>query len=126
MGLSGSKHIKVFGDCYDLDEGKEYTGNLGSGLIACSSMIIFCAFLAANVVTRFENGILIGLMIFFGLYSLYELTIGPYVSKWMFARRNGKRVPCPSPKSECNDDYKKYVDGGRIDNYNCDDRLKYN
>jgi hypothetical protein len=126
MGLSGSSHMKVLGDCYDLKEGKEYTGNLGSGLLGCLSFIFFCAFMAASVATKFENGIIIGLMLFFGFYTLYEFTLGPIVSKWMFARKNGKRVPCPAPKSDCDDEYKRYVKEGRSWVYECDERLKYN
>lgn len=126
MGLSGSTHVKVLGDCYDLNDGKEYTGSLGTGLLACLSLIVFCVLMAVNVITKFENGILIGLMVFFGLYTLYGFTIGPTISKWMFARRNGKRVPCPGPNPECDDEYKRYVKEGRSWVYECDDRIKYN
>ena len=125
MGLSGSSHIKSFGDCYDLKDGKEYTGNLGEGLIGCISLIVFCAILASNIITKFENGILIGLMVFFGFYTLYSFTIGPLVSKFMFARKYGQRVPCPAPKSECDEEYKRYLREGRSWAYTCDDRLKY-
>ena len=124
MGASGSSHIKVLGDCYDLNEGKEYTGLDSIGL-ACCSLIVFCVLVAVNFITKFENGILIGLMGFFGLYMLYSFTLGPIVSKWMFARRNGTRVPCPAPKAECDGEYKRYVNEGRKWAYTCDDRLKY-
>ena len=126
MGLSGSSHIKVLGDCYDLKDGKDYIGNLGQGLIGCISLIVFCVLLSANAITKFENGILIGLMVFFGLCTLYVFTLGPIVSKWMFAIKNGTRVPCPAPKSECDAEYKRYLREGRSWAYTCDDRLKYN
>ena len=90
MGLTGSRHVKVLGDCYDLNEGKEYTGNFGDGFFACISLIVFCVLASVNAITKFENGILIGLMVFFGFCMLYAFTIGPTVSNGCSQERTGK------------------------------------
>jgi hypothetical protein len=131
MGVTGSSHIKVLGDCYDIKEGKTYSGfdNIGIGLLACVSLIVFCALMAANIVTKFENGLLIGLMMFFGVYALYGFTLQPTVSKWMFAKTNGTRVPCPDPKPECDAEFQRYQRDKNKESYlpySCnDDRFKY-
>lgn len=127
MGASGSSHMKVFDQCYDLKDGKQYYGgfNFGPVFFGCIFLIATIVLLISNFATSFENNFLIGFMILTIICCLYSTFLHHPLSKWWFAKNNGIKVKCPKPKPECDDDVENYKKGGPGP-YTCDDRFKYN
>lgn len=123
MGASGSNHIQVFGNCYDLD--RPYAESFQSGIYGCVFLFSAIIFLISNFVTSFKNKILIGFMIFTFLCSLYSYFLHEPLSKWSFARKYGKKVPCTKPDPNCDENAKLYSSGKIQGPYNCDERFKY-
>lgn len=131
MGISGSSHVKVFGNCYDLKDGKEYSGfeNWGSTLSGIICLIVTIVLIISNFATSFKNVFLIGSLIFSALLFLYLYFLHPNLSKWTFAKNNGTKVDCPKPKPECDSVYKQFLIDAKTKieytPYSCDERLKY-
>lgn len=122
MGASMSNHIKVFGNCYDVDP--PYTQYDDSPLVGLCFLIISMTLLGANFITSFKNMILLICMILSFVWTVYCFTLRGNVNKWWFARKNGKKVPCPKPKPECDEFYKKNDTPLRGPDA-CDERFKY-
>lgn len=127
MGATGSSHMKVFGNCYDLPDDKQYYGNSNPvpALFWCIFFIATIVLLISNIGTSFKNAFLVGFMIFTTLCCIYSAFIHQPLSKWWFAKKNGTKVECPKPKQDCDDDAENYKNGG-AGPYTCDDRFKYN
>jgi hypothetical protein len=127
MGLAGSHHIRVGGECYDLDEKELPMGYVNTSVFTLFPVIVLIIFFlvlwyaSKNKIFLFIAGIIS----FFEIFGLIE----SYQKKRSIAKEYGKKVDCPKPLASCDDDYEIYKKSVGNDEgwlpYTCDERLKY-
>ncbi len=131
MGATGSMHLKVDGECYDISHPSGYAGNfdIASTFIIMGPLALL--FLLISIRTR--SKIAMGLFAF-SVVSMLWTVFSDSSKKREFVQKYGKKVECPKPNPQCDEAYKKFEDekrrmeAGLTDSYqlySCDKRLMY-
>ena len=119
MGLSGSKNIKILGECFETD--KEYFPSFAGILVFSLLPYIISAILSLILVNVFlKNKIINWLTILLALVPVYTFTLHPFLHKFFVS---AKKIDCPVPDPKCDKKYDEFITG-KTNTYTCDDRTK--
>lgn len=85
--------MKIGNECYD-DTGYKNEYFVSDIFLNFILSIFFIILLLLNILLGYKNKIILGLFVLFILYIIYRNTLGPYLEKRSFVKKQGKKVQC--------------------------------